>query len=58
MTALKQVTLRLPQSTISHVAKVAKLAGVSPTQVYNVFLAAYILGLERSEPQSRRMEAK
>ena len=44
---LKQVTLRLPQETISHVARVAKRAGVSPTQVYNVFLAAYILGLER-----------
>ena len=49
---LKQVTLRLPQSTITHVAKVAKVAGVSPTQVYNVFLAAYILGLERQQPQN------
>jgi len=48
---LKQVTLRLPQETISHVAKVAKKAGVSPTRVYNVFLAAYILSLERSTPQ-------
>lgn len=48
---LKQVTVRLPQSTISHVAKVAKLAGVSPTQVYNVFLASYIMGMQRSEPQ-------
>jgi len=41
----------LPQETISHVAKVAKKAGVSPTRVYNVFLAAYILSLERSTPQ-------
>jgi hypothetical protein len=37
----KQVTLRLPQETITRVAKIATLAGVSPTQVYNVFLAAY-----------------
>jgi hypothetical protein len=37
----KQVTLRLPQETITRVAKIARLAGVSPTQVYNVFLAAY-----------------
>lgn len=50
----KQVTLRLPQTTIEHIAKVAKMAGVSPTQVYNVFLAAYILGLERSQPQGER----
>lgn len=50
---LKQVTLRLPQSTISHVAKVAKLAGVSPTQVYNVLFAAYILEVQaRAEPRS------
>lgn len=48
---LKTVTLRLPQSTIRHVARVAKMAGVSPTQVYNVFLAAYILGTQKkAEP--------
>lgn len=43
----KQVTLRLPQEVISRVAKVAKMAGVSPTQVYNVFLAATVLGLDK-----------
>jgi hypothetical protein len=49
----KQVTVRLPKETITHVAKVAKMAGVSPTQVYNVLLAAYIAGLERPAPQIR-----
>lgn len=45
MMKTKQVTVRLPQTTITHIAKLAKLAGVSPTQVYNVLLAAYVITL-------------
>lgn len=40
---LKQVTVRMPQKTITRIAKIAKLARVSPTQVYNVMMASYIL---------------
>ena len=53
----KQVTLRLPKDTITRVARIAKLAKVSPTAVYNVFLAAYIDGLaQQSAAEGSRKE--
>lgn len=55
----KQVTLRLPKDTITRVARIAKLAKVSPTAVYNVFLAAYIDGLaQQSAAEESRKETK
>lgn len=46
----KQITVRLPKRVIWQVEQVAKLAGVTPTQVYNVLLSAYIANTH--EPQS------
>lgn len=39
----KQIQIRLPVSTIKTVEAIAKLAGVTPTQVYNVMLAMSII---------------
>lgn len=38
----KQVQVRLPRTVIERVRRVAKVAGVTPTQVYVVLLANHI----------------
>ena len=43
MSKTKEVKLRLPPATIRHIERVAKLANVTPTQVYNVILALTVL---------------
>ncbi len=40
---MKQVTMRLPVHVMQQIAEIAKVAGVSPTQVYNVLLAMYVV---------------
>lgn len=36
------IKLRLPTATIQRIAAIAKLASVTPTQVYNVLLALHV----------------
>ena len=37
--ARKQIHVSLPIATVEQIKKIAKLAGVTPTQVYNVIIA-------------------
>ena len=40
--AMKQIQLRAPKPVLEWVQRVAKLADVTPTQVYRVLLAVHI----------------
>lgn len=40
---MKLVELRLPMELVNRTKRVAKLAGVTPTQAYNVILAVAVL---------------
>ena len=39
----KQIQLRLPIEVMEKVKAIAKIAGVTPTQVYNVMLATHLV---------------
>jgi len=43
MPKTKQVKLRMPKEMIERIAAIAKLADVTPTQVYNVLVAMHVL---------------
>ncbi len=50
----KLVTVRMPKEVERFVARVAKLAGTSPTNVYNMMLATAIVHLDIRRPTSTR----
>lgn len=57
MSKNKQLTVRLPLTVIERVRRVAKVAGVTPTQVYVVILAMQ-MEAHRSDAASRLQEEK
>ena len=49
-----QVQLRLPTHLIHHIKRVAKAAGVTPTQVYNVMMALAVLRPDAAHPPQEK----
>ena len=46
----KQIQLRLPIKVMEKVKAIAKIAGVTPTQVYNVMLATHLVANTPRKP--------